>query len=768
MIKTLSLKSKLVIMFLLISLGCISFVGFQGIHHGEKVLTERIYKQLTNLRESKRTQLESYYEETKGKIRALSHNYTSKYAMRELSNAFYRLKEADDILEKGRLQKLENFYQETYFPKLTKTVNDKPKLKYYLPRSPVGLYLQSQYLSENTYAIDEKSKLNKASDNVYYNNLHQHYHPVFDEFIKNNGFSDLFLIDIKDGDIVYSVSKNSDYATNLNYGVYRTSGLAKLYQKIATSQNTDEILGVDFGFYKPAFGAPAMFMGTTIFDVDQRPIGVLAVKISIEKLSDIMTGNQGWLAQGLGHTGEVYLVGKDNLMRSDSRFLFPAEQKTVSSDSKNNNCYTNELLNKALIDNDTASRICQFNTSILLQPIHNKAVSNALKGESSTDIVESYTGNKALVAYAPIIFDKSRWAIIAQMEIQEARIPVIEFKKELGVAAVILASLVTFIAMSLAYLFTHPFKSLMLGMRNLSNGETDIDEELLKRKDEFGQLANTLTTTAQLIANQQKSIEDKERKFRALLLNKYPKKVVRYLEHGNDRYAETLNNVSVIYTTISGFSQYAETLEAEEAIRLLNYMIEGFDQIIEGYEIEKIKTIGDSYLAASGVNISRLDHAKRCVDASIEMLQQVERFNQQHNTHFVLRIGLHSGSVIAGIIGHQRKSYDLWGQTVQIAGRIRFETNHSALIISEQTYERLSDRQLFKEHQQSYTQGMGQIGIWIYKPDNVHYATKKHMDEHINDPANSLSNPSTHSTTHETTVRKNLIEKEKTSMGVKS
>ncbi|MGV6809670.1 MAG: adenylate/guanylate cyclase domain-containing protein [bacterium] len=734
MIKTLSLKSKLVIMFLLISLGCIMFVGFQGIHHGEKVLTERIYKQLTNLRESKRAQLESYYEEIQGKIRALSHNYTSKYAMRELSNAFYRLKENTDTLDDDRLKKLENFYQKTYFPRLTKAVNDKPKLENYLPRNPVGLYLQSQYLSENDHKINEKGKLNKATDDIYYNNLHQHYHPVFHEFIKNNGFSDLFLMDIKDGNIVYSVSKNSDYATNLNYGVYRTSGLAKLYQKILTSQNTDEILGVDFSFYKPAFGAPAMFMGTTIFDVDQRPIGVLAVQISIEKLSNIMTGNQGWLAQGLGNTGEVYLVGKDNLMRSDSRFLFSEENQTSNTNNlKNQTCYTNELLNKALIDKDTAHRICQFNTSILLQPIYNKAVQNALKGMSSTDIVESYTGNKVLAAYSPIIFDKSRWAIIAQMEVKEARIPVVEFKKELGIAAVILASLVTFIAMSLAYLFTHPFKGLMLGVRNLSNGETNIDEELLKRKDEFGQLANTLTTTAQLIANQQQSIEDKERKFHALLLNKYPKKVVRYLEHGNNQYAETLNNVSVIYTTISGFSQYAETLEAEEAIRLLNYMIEGFDQIIEGYEIEKIKTIGDSYLAASGVNISRLDHAKRCVDASIEMLQQVERFNQQHNTHFVLRIGLHSGSVIAGIIGHQRKSYDLWGQTVQVAGRIRFETNHSALIISEQTYERLSDRRLFQEHHQLNTQGMGKIDIWIYKPDNVYYATQSHMDEHIND-----------------------------------
>jgi class 3 adenylate cyclase len=698
-IKSLSLKSKLVVMFLLIALSCILIVGYQGIQHGKEALTERVYSQLTNIRETKRDQLEDYYADTQGMISSLANNYTTKYAMREFTDAFRRIQDEPPELTESQQQGLEDFYSNEYFPRLTKSINDKPQLKHYLPISPVGQYLQSQYLSANKYAVGEKQSLNEGADKTYYNSLHRHYHPIFKDFIENNGFFDLFLIDIESGDVVYSVSKETDYATNLGHGIYRTSGLADIYNVVVDAQNAGEVLGGDFDFYKPSYGAPAMFMGTTIFDVDQRPIGVLALQVLVDEINSVMTGNKGWKNQGLGETGETYLVGADHLMRSGSRLLH--------ADKDNASCYTHALVERALMDKQTARRICQLKTSILLQPVENRAVNAALKGGSGTQVVESYSGKQSLVAYAPLILGTMRWAIVAQIDLDEANAPVVEFQKELGVSAVILASLVTFLAMSLAYFFTQPFTGLVNSVRHLSLGKTDVDPKLLNRHDEFGDLAKNLVVTADLIARQQQIISDQELQRKLVLLDRYPEKVVRFLEHGNEFYAEAIDNVSVLYTTLGGFADYATKLDTKEAITILNQLIEGFDQIAAKHEIEKIKTIGDSYLAACGVNVSRLDHAKRCVDVGFEMLRQIERFNLLHGTHFILRIGVHSGSVTAGIIGNKRKSYDLWGKTLQIAGRMRFEADRSALLISEETYHRLPDKSLFQTQHTVKTQAMG-------------------------------------------------------------
>jgi class 3 adenylate cyclase len=635
--------------------------------------------------------------------------------MREFADAFRRMKDDPPEIEASQ-QRLAAFYTDEYFPRLTKSINDEPQLKHYLPIGPVGQYLQNQYISSNKYAIGEKRLLNEGEDKTYYNSLHRHYHPVFRDFIEKNGFFDLFLIDIESGDVVYSASKETEYATNLDHGIYRTSGLADIYNMVVEAQNAGEVLGGDFDFYKPSYGAPAMFMGTTVFDVDQRPIGVLALQVLVDEIDNVMTGNKGWKSQGLGETGETYLVGADNLMRSGSRLLYKDDEEA--------SCYAYGLVKQALMDKQTARRICQLKTSILLQPVENRAVNAALKGSSGTQVVESYSGEYSLVAYAPLILGKMRWAIVAQIDLNEANAPVVDFQKELGVSAVILASLVTFLAMLLAYFFTRPFTGLVNSVRNLSQGKTDVDPKLLNRYDEFGDLAKNLMVTADLIAKQQQDIDDKEHQRKLVLLDRYPEKVVRFLEHGNEFYAEAIDNVSVLYTTLGGFADYAAKLDTKEAITILNQLIEDFDRIAERYEIEKIKTIGDSYLAACGVNISRLDHARRCVDVGFEMLRQIERFNLLHGTNFILRIGVHSGSVTAGIIGNKRKSYDLWGKTLQIAGRMRFEADCSALLISEETYHHLPDKSLFQKQRVVKTQAMGEFNVWIYHPESALGASK--------------------------------------------
>ncbi len=692
-------------MLLSISLCSILIVGYQGLRNGKEALTTRLYDQLTSVRESKRSQIQALFSDLQGQVKSLAVNHTVIRAMRDFNSAYKRLDKK--TLDNDQMKTLKRYYQDEFIPRLEKNIHGNPLLGNYFPSSPAAQYLQYHYIANNNANVGEKSQLNDASDKSYYSGVHAYNHPVFNAIIKNFGYYDLFLIDIETGNIVYSVYKETDFATSLKEDTYRSSNLGKLYQKIKNTQDHGNVQQVDYDFYRASYGAPASFFGSTIFDENKKPIGIVAIQLSNEKTSNIMTGNKGWKKQGLGDTGESYIVGADYLMRTDARLLSSTEK------FKQGHCYATQAIGNLLIGGDNAQKICELKTSILLQKVDSPIISKALSGQTGTAEIKSYSGKKALAAYAPLQVGQVKLVIVSQIDLAEANQPIVAFQKELGISAVIQASVITFLAMTLAYLFTKPFGILMSGARKLSKGEADIHIQL-DSKDEFGELAEVMNSAGQLIQEQQQKIIQKDKENKVLLLNIVPEKIAKQLEHGKTHIAEKISNVSIVYTTLKGFSENIDQMTPEQAINLINKLIDSFDAAAEKYDIEKVKMVGDSYLGASGLNISRLDHANRCVQFGLELLAIISSFNQRHQTNFSLRIGVHSGSVLAGVVGKRNFAYDLWGETVDIAGRIRFEAPPNSLIISDNVYSRLNDRSAFQQKKTFKTQAMGQLQIWTY------------------------------------------------------
>jgi len=699
--KHISLKSKLVFMLLSISLCSILIVGYQGLHNGKKALTARIYQQLTSVRESKRAHIKSWFNELNGQVKSLAVDHTIIRAMRDFKSAYSRLDQT--TLGNDQLDELKSYYQETFIPRLQKNIEGNPLLEHYFPTSAATQYLQYHYIAHNANKTAEKHLLIDADDKSYYSGIHAYNHPVLSEYLKNYSYYDLFLIDIDTGDIVYSVSKEVDFSTNLLTDAYQSSNLGRLFKKIRNSPDYGVISGVDFDFYRPSYGQPAFFMGTTIFDEDKKPIGVLVIQVSNSVVSNVMTGNKGWKDQGLGDTGESYIVGADHLMRSDARLL----------STKDQSCYAMKTIEGLHVGGTSAKKICDLKTSVLLQRIESPVLTKALNGLKGTEEIKSYSGKKTLAAYSPLQLGDLKFAIISQMDLDEANAPIYAFQKELVISTVIQASIITVIAMLLAHFFTKPFATLMEGVHKLSAGDTDIDIQM-DRNDEFGELAKVLNSTGKLIKQQQQQIKRKEHENKTLLLNILPAKVAKQLELGETKISEKVSNVSVVYTTLRGFSENLDSMDPEKAITLLNDLIELFDRAAEKFDVEKVKTIGDSYLAASGLNISRLDHASRCVKFGLALLHIVEDINKDFGTVLSLRVGIHSGNVLAGVVGKRNFAYDLWGETVNIAGRIRFEAPLNSLIITNDAYERLGDKALFDQRRTISTQAMGELDVWIY------------------------------------------------------
>jgi len=707
-LNNLSLKSKLIMMLLAVAIGCIVIIGYQGLSNGEKALKARINEQLISVRESKSFQVESWYRGLSNQVKLLASNHATIFAMRDFKDAFRRLAADKAALPESGRQALEAFYTDQFFPKLEASTKEKPLLDVYLPQPLVSQKLQATYIASNPNPLGKKNLLADAKPRSYYANTHRHYHPLFNQVLTENDFYDVFLIDIDSGDIIYSVYKEVDYATSLKTGPYRNSNLGQLYQKIVRTQGYRKVTSVDFDFYKPSYGKPSMFMGSTIFDLDYRPTGILIVQVPISQLDSIMVG-EGWEGQGLGKTGEAYLVGEDGLMRSESRLHITKSPDSADTES----CYAKQLQEKRMLDAQTAEKICDLNTSILLQPMEGSYIDKALKGESGSGNVTSYSGQDALVSYKPLFLDNMKWVLAAKIDESEAYEPIHQFQKELGISAIIIASVVTFLAMLLSTLFLRPLHFLIQEVRNLSNGSNDLHVDI-QRGDEYGELAEAMNMAGTVIKQQGQDIAAKESYSQSLLHSILPEKAARQFSAGNQNFAERIESASVLHIDIRGFSHYAEKDNPEVAIGLFNRLIGAIDALADEYLMDRIKTVGENYLVACGLSVSRLDHAKRSVDFACSALQMLRKFNQTQGTQFTMRIGIHCGAVLAGVVGEKRFSYDLWGNTVDIADRIRYEADADSVIVTEDVHNCLDGSRTFTERPVLRTRALGDLRLWVY------------------------------------------------------
>ena len=172
--------------------------------------------------------------------------------------------------------------------------------------------LQKLYITDNPHPTGEKENLDAAKDGSAYSRAHATFHPWFRQFLRERGYYDIFLFS-KDGDLVYSVFKELDYATNLRNGGYADTDLGGAFRAAADTLNAGELAFFDFKPYAPSHGAPASFISTPIPGPGGAVAGVLVFQMPIDQLNHVMASSAG-----LGETGEAFVVGEDGLMRTDA------------------------------------------------------------------------------------------------------------------------------------------------------------------------------------------------------------------------------------------------------------------------------------------------------------------------------------------------------------------------------------------------------------------------------------------------------------------
>jgi len=196
------------------------------------------------------------------------------------------------------------------------------------------------------------------------------------------------------------------------------------------------------------------------------------------------------------------------------------------------------------------------------------------------------------------------------------------------------------------------------------------------------------------IKNTNKIISEERDRSDGLLLNILPQQTAMELKNLGRVKAQRFDEVSVLFTDFKGFTSHAESLDPEKLVKSIDYYFSHFDTLMDKYGLEKIKTIGDAYMCASGLPYPSEDHAVRIVEAAREILEFVEaakKDSSEDHVRFDIRIGINSGPVVAGVVGTKKFAYDIWGDTVNIAARMESTSEEGKINIAENTYERIKD-----------------------------------------------------------------------------
>lgn len=179
--------------------------------------------------------------------------------------------------------------------------------------------------------------------------------------------------------------------------------------------------------------------------------------------------------------------------------------------------------------------------------------------------------------------------------------------------------------------------------------------------------------------------------------------------------AQRIEQATVLFADLVGFTAFSGSRQAEYVVQQLNCIVNAFDRLAQKHGVEKIKTIGDCYMLAGGVPDRQGDHALRVAHAALEMRIALARINSEQGENFEIRIGMHSGPLVAGVIGTSKFVYDLWGDTVNLASRMESAGVPGEIQVSESTYRLLQDRFRFEPRGTIALKGKGEVPAYLLK-----------------------------------------------------
>jgi class 3 adenylate cyclase len=673
-----SIQSKLIVMLLISSILSAAVVGFIGYESGRSSLRASVFDRLTQVRESQTRQLVDKITDLKNSAIIYTRGSTTIEALEAFSSAFGALATAP--INPAQQQALVDYYTNDFVPSTERATGVRLDVNALLPTSNAQKYLQAYYTAPFR-SSDTAIHLDDAHDGSAWSAANARYNDFFREIVSRFGFVDAALLD-KAGNVVYSANKGVDLGTNILTGPYRENNLQDAYRKAMASNSAGYVAVTDFEKYQPTRDQPTAWMVTAV-GPGGRTEGALALQFPITGLNRAMTTAKQWAANGLGKTGETYLAGPDDLMRSDSRLFLenPAQYKrdVVSAGTPT----------------DVAEEAIRLGGTTLVQPVGTEAVHASQRGQTGTMITNDYLGHETLQAYAPVRLGSDlHWSIIAKIDTAEAFAPEWRFTRTLVLSTAGIVFVVCVAAMLLAQLFVRPIRKLEAGAQRISAGDYDVSIPVDSR-DEIGDLTLAFNEMSRTLGIKEELLSEQRKENDRLLLSLMPEPVVQRYREGEQTIAQDHQDVTVVFADLVGLDELSDELSSDQSLAILNELVRQFDAAAEHLGVERIRTLRHGYLASCGLNIPRLDNVRRTVDFALEMQRIVDRFNSENDRNLDIRAGIDTGRVTSGLVGRSSIVYDMWGAAVNLAYQIQSGSPQPGVYVTSQVYEVMRDTRHF-------------------------------------------------------------------------
>jgi class 3 adenylate cyclase len=674
-----SIQSKLVLMMVLCTIVAAAVVGFIAFHAGRNSMRTQAFSRLTELRESQARALKAQFTDLKNSLVVYSHGAIVTPALDAFIAGFDQL--ANATIDPAQQKSIVDYYNNTFLKQIGQSGNVKPDLDMVLPTSNAQKYLQANY-TVHRQNDDAAIMMDDAHDGSAWSAANARYQDFFRQIVQRFEFEDLLLLDAR-GNVVYSAFKDVDLGTNILTGPYSGSKLRDAYEKSLASNSDDYVGMTDFEIYQPAEDQPTAWMVSPVGG-GGRMNGVMALQFPITKINRLMTFDKQWAASGLDNTGETFVAGPDDLMRSDSRLFL-----------ENPDQYKHDVV-QAGTPLDIADSAIRLGMTTLIQPVASEATRAAQRGQSGTMITTDYLGHETLQAYAPALISggELHWSIVAKLDTSEAFARESAFTRTMVLSTVGIIFVVCLAAMFAAQVFVRPIRKLEAGAQKISAGDYDVAIPVESR-DEIGDLTHAFNEMSRNLAIKEDLLNEQRRENDRLLSLLMPEQVVERYRQGEAIIAQDHQDVTVIFADIVGLDRLQAQLSSQESLAIINELARQMDSAAEDLGVEPVRTVHNGYLASCGLNVPRLDNVRRTVDFALETQRIIDRFNAETGHHLSLRAGIDAGRVSSGLVGRSSIVYDMWGAAVNLANQVQSGSPQPGIYVTQQVYETIGDAKVF-------------------------------------------------------------------------
>ena len=504
---------------------------------------------------------------------------------------------------------------------------------------------------------------------------------------------------------------HADDVTKADYRTYRTNGEGDRTQLLETLPNKyDARLRP---WYKAAKAAGKPIWGNTYLWINTQELSIPAVhpiysvsgKLEGVFSTEFLLSNVSKFLRGLkiAKTGKTFVIERSGLLIASSTSEKPFR---LASDGK-----TQERLNVF----DSKDALTHATAQYLL---HKFGSYQNIQERQQLDF--DFKGDRQLIQIQPFSDGKGLdWLIVIVIPEADFMEQIYENTRSTLWLCLAAASIATVLGIYTSRWITQPILQLSQASQAIAEGDLE-QKVMMTRTDELGILAQSFNQmAAQLkisfellefrVEERTAELNEQRQETERLLLRLLPASIADRLKRSPEIIADSFTEVTVLFADLVDFTAYAHQTSANETVRLLNQIFSEFDQLAEEYQLEKIKTIGDGYMVAGGLPMPKADHAEAVAEMAIAMQCAVSRFRHPSGEPFQLRVGIHTGAVIAGVIGKKKFTYDLWGDTVNLASRMESRGLPGRIQVSSATYRRLQPQYSLEERGIIEVKGFGEM-----------------------------------------------------------